>query len=342
MDKIDHILDLLKANEETALKFNNVEMKILSILDFKDFFEVLLTDIIKNFQIPFVWLTVLEGSNFSYMLESTNSNLVKNHLEFISEKEFHKHIGDNTKPLLINKNLKDYSKFLQKDISKSVKSIAIAPISLDGKLIGSLNHGDISVSRFQPGIDTSLLEQLALKISLCLSNVTAHEKLKFLAYHDPLTGLLNRRVMESELEREFERNTRYNHPLSVIFSDLDDFKDINDQYGHDVGDKVLVFIADNLKKHSRKTEIVSRFAGDEFVIILPETGSAAAKQFVLRAENFFKKNPFKIEDKGIIISLSFGIASTDVDNVSDGNLLLKRADEDLYDVKKRKKSPSKV
>lgn len=340
MDKIDHILDLLKANEETAIKFNNVETKILSILNFKDFFEVLLTDIIINFQIPFVWLSVLEGTNFSRMLENTDSNLVKNHLKFISEKDFNMLIDDKAKPLLINKNIKHYSKFLQSDILKSVKSMAIAPISLDGKLIGSLNHGDISHSRFQPGIDTSLLEQLALKISLCLSNVTAHEKLKYLAYHDPLTGLLNRRVMESELNREFERTTRYNNPLSLIFSDLDDFKEINDRYGHDIGDKVLIFIANSLKRNSRKTEIVSRFAGDEFVIILPETGYKSAKQFALRAENYFKNNPFQTDGKDLYISLSFGIASTDVHKVKDGNLLLKKADENLYDVKKMKKSNS--
>ncbi|MCP3922181.1 MAG: sensor domain-containing diguanylate cyclase [Desulfobacterales bacterium] len=338
MDNLDNILELIKFNEKTALKFNKVETKILSILNFKDFFEVLLTDIIISFQIPFVWLTVIEETDFSEMLDNIESKLVKNHLKLIKKDDFYQYIKDKTKPLLINDGLKKYSKFIQKDILKPVKSIAIAPISIDGKLIGSLNQGDISVSRFQPGIDTSLLEQLTLKVSLCLSNVTAHEKLKFLAYHDPLTGLLNRRIMETALKREFERTKRYNSPLSVIFSDLDNFKIINDKYGHDIGDKILIFIADSLKGNSRSTEIVSRFAGDEFVIILPETDLKAAKYYVQRAEDFFKTTPLKIGNEKLFISLSFGIASTDSDEASDALALLKIADEDLYVVKKEKKN----
>ena len=125
--------------------------------------------------------------------------------------------------------MKPYQKLFPKNKKYYIQSIAVAPLSLDGDIIGSLNQADFSPLRFKPGIDTSLLEQLALKVSLCLSNVTAHEKLRFLAYHDPLTGLLNRRVMEVVLKREFARSKRYSRPLSLVFIDMDYFKQINDK-----------------------------------------------------------------------------------------------------------------
>jgi diguanylate cyclase (GGDEF)-like protein len=210
-------------------------------------------------------------------------------------------------------------------------------LTLDGEIIGSLNQGDYSEMRYTPGMDTSLLEQLSVKVSICLSNVMAHEKLRALAYWDPLTGLLNRRAMTRVLEREFKRAQRYGTPLSVAFLDVDDFKAVNDRYGHDMGDDVLKYVAVCLLEMTRETDVVARFAGDEFVIILPNISLKQAHKFVERHQAFFLKNPMKVGSLSIPVSISSGVAATEDTAITDAPSLLKKADQILYQAKELKK-----
>jgi len=102
------------------------------------------------------------------------------------------------------------------------------------------------------------------------------------ATHDWLTGLHNRRYFEETLADHIEAATRYNRELSLVLFDIDNFKQINDTRGHAAGDETLRQFADLLKKSARKADIVCRFGGDEFSVILPETGISNAKQFVER------------------------------------------------------------
>ncbi|MDA3788673.1 MAG: diguanylate cyclase, partial [Desulfobacula sp.] len=202
-------------------------------------------------------------------------------------------------------------------------------------IVGSINQADKIVNRFEPGIDTSLLERLALKASLCLSNVTAHEQLKFLAFHDPLTRLLNRGVMERILEREFQRSKRYHIDLVLLFLDLDDFKSINDTYGHDNGDKALCHTADCLNSLKRDSDIVARFAGDEFVVILPSTNRHQAEIYVSRVKQKLASNPIIAADNtSFYVKLSHGLSSVFEKGMDSSAILLKAADKRLYKAKK--------
>jgi diguanylate cyclase (GGDEF)-like protein len=207
---------------------------------------------------------------------------------------------------------------------------------LDGVIVGSLNQADTTTSRFHPDMDTELLEGLALKISLCLSNVTAHERIKYMAFHDPLTGLLNRRVMEKILEREFQRSQRYRSDLAVIFLDLDKFKAINDRFGHDQGDAALIHVADALVTNKRTMDVAVRFAGDEFVVILPETDHVKARQYIDRVRHYLDRHPVMTAQNRFPVRLSSGVASALEAGISSFKELLKRADDRLYGAKKKK------
>lgn len=333
----------LKENETLLKKFFAVEKKILSILSFKDLFEVLLTEIKEQFNIPFVWLSLIKNSDTLVLIDSMHrlDNFKKSSINIIEKNLFFALIGNQTEPVLANKELKPYFKLLPEGKNYLIKSLAIAPIMMDGEIIGSLNHADASENRFHPDMDTFLLEQLAAKVSLCLSNVTAHEKLEFLAYHDPLTGLLNRRVMETALKREAGRAERYKMPLSVVFLDLDYFKTVNDKFGHETGDKLLVHLARNLEKKSRETDIVARFAGDEFVIILPETDGRQAEALMNRIKLHLDQTPLIEGETAIPVSTSFGIASMEDISLDENAAptLLKKADERLY-IKKEARNKS--
>ncbi|MFH0726046.1 MAG: sensor domain-containing diguanylate cyclase [Pseudomonadota bacterium] len=341
MKDIDSLLAFIRQNDDIARKFNEIEIQILSTLNFAGLFEILLTQIKEKFQIPYVWISLIDSGEVPDLIHSLGkSEILKSNLRIIDPSSFLKLVPAGKRPLLINDNLERFSILFPESGNHLFRSMALAPITLGGSVIGSLNQADSSISRFAPGMDTSLLESLARKVSLCLANVTAHEKLAFLAYHDPLTGLLNRRVMESILEREYLRGKRYSSPLSAVFIDLDKFKAVNDSLGHNAGDELLQHTAKTLTQLVRNSDVVSRFAGDEFVIILPETGPQKAKNMMDRIRSHFKENPLRMGNQTIAIGISFGVASSDDPEVKDPSSLLNLADKRLYEMKANKSTQS--
>lgn len=332
-----YLLERLKKNEEIARKFNEIEISILSILNFEDFFERLLFQIADKFSIPHIWLSFIRESTICDQIKDCRRNKgLKSSMTFVSQERFVSIIRDQ-KPVLANRDIAMFKDLMPAALTEPLGSIAIAPITLDGKLVGSINQADMDVHRFEPGIDTSLLEQLAQKVSLCLSNVSAHEQLKFLAYHDPLTGLFNRGVFERILEREFSRAKRYAVDLSLIFVDFDDFKIINDTAGHSIGDEALRFLADILGSMKREQDVVARHSGDEFVVLLPSTGKEHAEQFIKRVNEHLYTNPLVSGGYTFAIQISHGIAGLSDDGVSNSSGLLKAADAKMYQHKAQKK-----
>ncbi len=333
----DGLLDRLKQNEIISRKFHEIEISILSILNFQDFIEKLLFEISSKFSVPYTWLAIIEESNITeYLHNIRNSELLKVSTAFISKKQFSDITLNQLKPLLSNNNINRFNALIPEAAEYEIGSIAIAPITMDGAIVGSINQADKNFNRFEPGIDTSLLEQLALKVSLCLSNVTAHEKLRFLALHDPLTKLLNRTVMERILEREFHRSKRYHIDLVLLFLDLDDFKSINDTFGHDNGDKALCHTANCLNSLKRDSDIVARFAGDEFVVILPSTNKNQAEIYINRVKQKLAKSPISANNTRFFIKLSHGLSSVFEKGMDSYGILLKEADKRLYMAKKNK------
>ncbi|MDJ0781941.1 MAG: sensor domain-containing diguanylate cyclase [Desulfosarcinaceae bacterium] len=339
MPDLQAIIERLRENDALTRKFNEIETRILSILNFKDLFEVLLTEIQEKFSIPYVWISLIEPSEISSLIKTLEtSQPLRERISTISRENYEALVGTDTRPKLVNADLKPYFRLLPPKRKFFIKSLALIPLSLDGQVIGSLNQADFSQKRYQPGIDTSLLEILAVKVSLCLSNVTAHEKLKHLAYHDPTTGLLNRRVMETVLAREFARARRYDTPLSVAFIDLDDFKSINDRYGHDAGDETLRHVSERLLQMSRECDVVARYAGDEFVLILPQTGPQAGEQVIKRIRDYLCAQPIPWEEELITVRFSYGISSTVDSDLTDWQSVLKNADRALLAAKATKKN----
>jgi len=339
MIEIDEILKHITVNEEIARKFFEIEAGILSVGNFKDLFEKLLLLIEEKFSIPHVWITIVRESDVSHLIEALeSSDVLKGRFSVVKRKAFLNLTNEKDSPVLVNERVKPFYALLPKNQKYFAKSLAVVPISLDGEVIGSLNLGDFSESRFQPDMDTFFLSQLAVKISLCLSNVTARERLTYLATRDPLTGLLNRREMETMLVGEFSRAVRYGTPLAAIFIDCDDFKAVNDTYGHDCGDALLRYLADQMRATIRKNDLAFRYAGDEFVVILPNQSSKEALKVSERLQEFFEKNPLKFRESRIPVSISCGIASTRDPDIKNPEALLEKADERLYEAKKKKGS----
>ena len=163
--------------------------------------------------------------------------------------------------------------------------------------------------------------------------VQYQQHLEYQTQIDSLTGLFNRRAFEKKINEEFERSKRYEHSLSVVIFDIDNFKKINDTYGHHGGDAALVKIAEILRDKSRRSDFPSRFGGEEFVLILPETDQDSAIQVARKFHEVIRICNFGTVDKPFSLTVSMGLASTNKKDYSDWRQMVADADCALYQAK---------
>ncbi|AHF98119.1 hypothetical protein DESACE_07545 [Desulfurella acetivorans A63] len=156
---------------------------------------------------------------------------------------------------------------------------------------------------------------------------------------DPLTKVYNRRGLWNFLEHEIEKARRYRKNLSIIMCDLDKFSEINNTYGHQVGDKVLEVFANTIKSLSRGSDIVTRYGGEEFLIIVPEANLDQAYIFAEKIRTATEKLKFKYKDKEFYITVSLGVAQFRQEDTIE--TLIERADKMLYEAKKTRNSTVK-
>jgi diguanylate cyclase (GGDEF)-like protein/PAS domain S-box-containing protein len=174
---------------------------------------------------------------------------------------------------------------------------------------------------------------VAGQIALSLASLRLRETLRDQSIRDPLTGLFNRRFMEESLEREMQRAVRKNHPVSVLFIDLDHFKRFNDTFGHDAGDLVLRSIAEQFRKLFRVDDLICRYGGEEFGIILPESSAENAEIRANALREAIKKLHIQYKNHALgTITLSIGVA-TFPEHGDSLEELLKAADQCLYQSK---------
>ena len=212
-----------------------------------------------------------------------------------------------------------------------------------GSLMGSFNKMLTTIEN-----QAAEINSFATRLDAAYKELeSTNARLKETSFKDEVTGLYNRRFFSLRLEEELSRYRRFNHPVSVVLLDLDGFKSVNDSLGHAVGDDTLRDVAQILMKHSRGINVVSRYGGDEFAVLLVETSKAGARLYADRIREVVAKYPFS---HGKILTASFGVASLPDDEASTAEDLFRSADEALYAAKRAGKnqvaaasgSPAKV
>jgi len=233
------------------------------------------------------------------------------------------------------------------------QSILAVPMVLHGKVTGM-----ISTQSYQPNAytkdDQYLLELLSTHAAIAIENVRLFSTVQQLANTDPLTNILSRRRFYELAEREFTRATRYHETLSVMLMDIDNFKKLNDQFGHKVGDAILQIISAELAANIREVDILCRHGGEEFVIVFPNTDLDTAYQTAERlhqivqqadlkaAHDFFEfATGSRSDAEAMRITVSVGLAKYDP-TCSTLDILIDRADRAMYAAKRAGKSQVKI
>lgn len=213
------------------------------------------------------------------------------------------------------------------------KSLMCVPIKSKGRVIGVLEVVNKVTGGQFTNEDLTLLMRLIDQAALAIERTSLYQKMAELAVTDDLTKLFNTRYLNRTIEMEIQRSNRYRTSISLIFIDIDHFKNINDHHGHLVGSKTLVEMGQLIIKSLRTIDIVARYGGDEFVVVLPQTTPKAAALIAERIRAAVEQNVFlKKEGYGLKVTASFGVACYP-ENAKTKEELLRLADEAMYRVK---------
>jgi diguanylate cyclase (GGDEF)-like protein len=210
----------------------------------------------------------------------------------------------------------------------SMASMLVLPLLVHERPLGTLVLGAKRKGAFGDSVRPTL-EVLASHVAVSLANARMVRRLEELATSDGLTGLLNKRALLESVQSKLAAATRFSRHMSVLVIDIDFFKKVNDNFGHDIGDVVLKGLGGILRKTKRTTDVVARFGGEEFVVLCEETDADGAILLAERIREELQKTTFHTPKGPLNVTCSVGVATFPVAG-RDWDTLFKAADDALY------------
>jgi diguanylate cyclase (GGDEF)-like protein len=295
-EKINKIRGVIEANKgriKNYLKLNEIAQKLTSALDRKVIVKIIndgMNSILGNKQAEFMLLIRSEDNDMFYpALENhENETFIRGTIKVYRKDPFDDWVIKNKYTLIIKNIDEDFRfKLVRRDWIKFKSMIAI-PLIVNTKIIGLLKFYS-DVPKMFDAEDARLLNYLGDLCTNAVQNAILYTKTRELATKDGLTGLFIRRHFMEKLDEEFKRARQLNETFSYLMIDIDHFKECNDTHGHTFGDKVLKMLGEFLKDNLRDVDIIGRYGGEEFAIVLPNTNLNGARFVAERLRANFEK-----------------------------------------------------
>lgn len=261
------------------------------------------------------------------MIEVSYSHLIKDPEKMVDLEIIHKAFSKNQRAFFeFHKEIKIEAGF----ISFSPRSILIEPVSYKNQVIALIL---LASTKYFEGETLERIDSYTHGLALGLNNAIIHDRLEQLSILDPLTKTYNRRFGIGRLKEEFSRSVRTSSPIGVMMLDLDHFKNVNDTYGHIVGDKVLINFSALVQKYLRKEDILVRYGGEEFLVILPGANNSAVEVVGEKIRRVIEESTVKHAEQEVKITVSIGGSSYPESDCESFEQLVNIADNNLYQAK---------
>lgn len=345
---LNALIKKAKHNEATQTKFFELELYFLQSTSLAELFEKLLIDITVRLELEVVELHLIDPNDeIQSLVSDIYGDLKFDNLIYHNNAEHIKQLYNNNLEIQLSQAPETINQLFLPS-NKRAYSVAMLPLVRENILIGSFHFGSHNKQRFQPGLATSFLQHLGSIVAICIENSVTQEQFKLLSLVDLLTRTKNRRYFIQSLTKEIARSSRSNSPISCLFMDLDHFKRVNDTHGHLTGDRALQSVATTIMPLLRKSDVLARFGGEEFTILLPDTGQKQALEIAERIR--FEVSQISIVDdhnRPFSITLSIGVstwqaATSNTTFEEAQNYLISKADKAVYLAKESGRNCVKV
>lgn len=344
---LDHLIRQARANEKKQELYEAFSFEIIGASTPKQLRDLLLFQSVARFQLLDIVLCLVDHHKDAERLffehdEEARLSLVNKLLilDAINDIELIQSLVSD--PLLGTEALKRYHWMINElKCADQIKSAAFLPLLRGNQMIGAMVLLSQDPHRYQKGIGTLFLQKLSVMTAVAIENCLNQQRIKEISYQDALTQTYNRRYFDLRFKDEIARCVRWDDDLVCMFLDVDHFKKINDNYGHQTGDSVLRHMVNLIKEQVRSCDIVARYGGEEFVVALPSTTLHAAHEIAERLRQAICSSAIILHDKQLNVSVSIGMASLrdlPISSQHDADFictaLLDKADKALYDAKK--------
>jgi diguanylate cyclase (GGDEF)-like protein len=243
-------------------------------------------------------------------------------------------VAKHGEPLVVPDVYNDerFAKRIDEMTKWQTRSIICVPLRAKDRVLGVMQLINVPMEAFSES-EMFFLGAICDYAAIAIDNARAVERIQELTITDDCTGLYNARHLYKTLEAEVYRSARFGYEFTVVFIDLDHFKRVNDTHGHLVGSKLLAEVGYKIKSHLRLIDYAFRYGGDEFVVLLPQTGKESGVVVARRLLDSFRRSTF-LHDESLDISVraSFGLASYP-DDAKSAHEIIRQADEMMYEVK---------
>ena len=347
-EQLDKLLNEARRNEQTQTSFDDFSLSVVAAQGPQELFKLLLEEQ-KKFRIDEIRLCLVDRFHEVERLLTESYQNSYPGLSFIDTGTSNLLISDiPDRPILGTRIISKYDWLIDIEETSKYKSAALLPLKRGNEIIGLQLLLSEDETRYNKGDGTTFLQKLGAMIAISIENCINRQRTLELGYQDGLTNAYNRRYFDERLKHEVDRCSRNKTDLVCLFIDVDFFKQINDQHGHQVGDAVLVRLVALMSEQVRSSDIVARYGGEEFAIILPETGIQLAHEVAERIRSKVEAQKLIFDDSTLGVTVSIGLASLSqikfqagkdkkdqLDKLSGSldQILLRKADEALYQAK---------